>query len=86
MRLLKLLGYVAFGYLVYEFFQGLVYGPPASRGSQRRAAGSEDLHRAMNEDEGRMNLTGIGRGTTLRTEDASGTSSTRTVGRGVVPR
>ena len=95
MRLLiKLAAYGALGYLVYEFFNGLAYGSKSggsqsrsksnSSGSQSR--GSEDLQRALNDDEqGRAGmLTGGGRGFVERTEAADGASSPHQVGRGVI--
>jgi hypothetical protein len=47
--------------------------------------GRDDLNRALNEDTGRMqNMTGTGRGTTVSTEEPSGTSMPHVVGRGVM--
>jgi hypothetical protein len=85
--MLKLLAYAALGYLAYEFYLGLVHGPSVGRSrSRRRNMGFRDLERALNEGAGRMNVTGAGRGTTVWTEDSSGTSATHVVGRGVVRR
>jgi hypothetical protein len=81
MRLLKLLGFFALGYLVYEFAQGLLHNSQG-RGSQR--ASGEDLHRALNRDPGRMNVSGPGRGTSVEVADSGGGRSNRVVGRGVV--
>jgi len=85
MRLIKLLAVFALGYLVYEFVQGMMHDSDevASRG---REAGSRDLHRALNEDPGRMNMTAQGRGTTVSTQDSDGGSTRHLVGRGVVQR
>ena len=93
MRLMKLLAYAILGYLIYELWQGMKEGEPGQyatgRGQGRQGAiggrrGSEDLNRALNEDTGRMmNMTGTGRGTTVQTEDDSGTTMPHVVGRGV---
>jgi len=85
MRLIKLLAVAALGYVIYEFFQGLM-SDSEQRSSQRREASSRDQHRALNEDPGRMNVTGPGQGTSVRTEDYSGGSIRHVVGRGVVQR
>ena len=82
MRLLKLLGYCAFGYLVYEFFHGLLYGPAGKSASGNGKSG--DLERALNEDAGRMNMTGPALGKTIETDDSQGAHARHTVGRGVV--
>jgi len=98
MRLIKLLAWMLLGYVVYEMWQGLREGSPTAmagggrsgaRSSGRGGSGRDesDLERALNEDTGRMmNMTGPGRGTTVTTEDASGTSVPHLVGRGVTPR
>ncbi len=83
MRLMKLFAYCAFGYLVYEFWQGLMRGP--ARSPQASGTGSRDLRRALNQDPGRMNVTGPARGTTVSIEEPSGARANRVVGRGVVP-
>jgi hypothetical protein len=85
MRLFKLLAVAALGYVIYEFFQGLMYHGEVSS-PRRRGASSRDLRRALNEDTGRMNVTGPGRGTSVRTEDSGGSSTRHVVGRGVVQR
>jgi hypothetical protein len=54
-----------------------------STGSAGSAGSAADLRRALNEDAGRMNVTGSGRGTTVSVEDAQGGRSNRLVGRGV---
>jgi hypothetical protein len=86
MRLLKLLGFFALGYLVYEFAQGLLHGSEGSKsgGWQSQRASNDDLHRALNRDPGRMNVSGPGRGTSVEVADAGGGRSNRIVGRGVV--
>jgi hypothetical protein len=88
MRLIKLLAYFSLGYLIYEFYLGLSNMPDASGGGggrRRQRSGSRDLHRAMNQETGRMqNLTGGGRGETVSVEDSQGGRSKQRVGRGVV--
>jgi hypothetical protein len=79
MKLMKLLIYLGFGYLAYEFVGGLMYGS-----HMRAAAQSRDLHRALNRDPGRMNMTGPGQGMDMDIQDATGGQSKRRVGRGVV--
>jgi hypothetical protein len=90
-RLLKLLAWVALGYVAYELYQGMAEGSGSGGGGggggggARRGRGSSDLERALNEGTGRMsNLTGPGRGATVGTEDFQGGRSTHVVGRGVV--
>ena len=84
MRLLKLLAYFTIGYAIYQFFQGMS-DMESSGGSGGYGGYGRDLDRALNEDTGRaMNMTGPGRGTTVSTQDASGTSVSHLVGRGVV--
>ena len=81
MRLIKLMAYMALGYLVYEFYQGLYggeEGQPQRQGQQRRRQG-----RASNRPQRGANLSGGGSGTTIETEDAQGGRSKRVVGRGV---
>ena len=82
-RLLKLLAWVALGYVAYELYQGMNEG---GGGGQRRGGGrrSRDLEGALDEDPGRSNMTGPGRGTRVATEDSQGGRSNRLVGRGVV--
>lgn len=84
MRLLKLMAYSALGYLAYEFCQGLLHGPASERSWNSRQTGSRDLRRALNENAGRMNVSGPGRGTTVEVDDSDGGHSNRIVGRGVV--
>jgi hypothetical protein len=80
MRLLKMMVYAAVGYALYEFIKGMT-----ENGGEGWNEGEYDLDRALNEDTGRsMNMTGPGRGTSVSTEDAAGTSVPHTVGRGVV--
>jgi hypothetical protein len=79
MKLLKLVVYAGFGYLVYEIAQGLLHG--STMGAEAR---SRDLHRALNEDPGRMNMTGPGEGIDVEIHDAVGGQAHRRVGRGVV--
>ena len=87
-RLLKLLAWVALGYVAYELYQGMNEGGGGGGGggARRRGRGgrSRDLERALNEDAGRSNMTGPGRGTSVATEDFQGGRSNRLVGRGVV--
>ena len=86
-RLLKLLAWVALGYVAYELYQGMSEGAGAQGGGGQRGRGrgERDLGRALNEGSGRMGtLTGPGRGTTIGTEDFQGGRSTHVVGRGVV--
>ncbi|HMB95432.1 MAG TPA: hypothetical protein VKK61_05285 [Tepidisphaeraceae bacterium] len=79
MKLLKLVIYAGFGYLVYELVQGWMHGS-----SIGREAESRDLHRALNEDAGRMNMTGPAVGMPVEVADSVGGHSQRRVGRGVV--
>jgi hypothetical protein len=82
-RLIKLAIYALLGYMVYQFYQGLMQGGGSDQG---RHSGS-DLGRALNEDQGRMGtLTGPGRGTSVSVEDSDGGRHNQTVGRGVVSR
>jgi len=86
-RLLKLLAWIALGYVAYELYQGMNEGSGGGGvGGERRGGGrrSRDLERALNEDPGRSNMTGTGRGTRVATEDFQGGRSNRLVGRGVV--
>ena len=88
-RLLKLLAWVALGYVAYELYQGMAEGASSQGGGggggEQRGRGRRDLERALNEGSGRMGtLTGPGRGTTVGTEDFQGGRSTHVVGRGVV--
>jgi hypothetical protein len=86
MRLIKLLAYMLIGYVFYEMYQGMKTAGNrggASMGGGGRI-GSRALRRALNEDSGRMNVTGPGRGTSVATEDTSGASMPHIVGRGVV--
>ena len=86
MRLLRLLAWGLLGYVIYELYQGMVEPRPmgSARTGGQRSARSRDLHRALNEDAGRMNITGIGRGASVTTEDIDGGRSRHVVGRGVV--
>ena len=85
-RLLKLLAWIALGYVAYELYQGMNEGGGGGAGGPRRGGGrrSRDLEGALNEDSGRSNMTGPGRGTRVATEDSQGGRSNRLVGRGVV--
>jgi hypothetical protein len=74
MRLLKWIAFAGLGFLLYEMFEDLVLSD----------ARPDDLHRALNQDQGRMNVTGPGRGRLEQTEDFTGASSPHRVGRGVV--
>ena len=85
MRLLKLLAYATVGYAIYQFAQGMSDTGESFEGASDNGGFGSDLDRALNEDTGRsMNITGPGRGTTVSTEDSSGTSVSHLVGRGVV--
>jgi hypothetical protein len=96
MRLFKLLFMVAVGWCVYEFLYGAEIDRPRQQargggGGQRgRGRGNgirqRNLKRALNEDPGRMNVTGPGEGKTESTSDAGGGSAKRVVGRGVVQK
>lgn len=87
MRLFKLLAYMLIGYALYELWQGMKESPQPQMAGRARQGRQSDLGRALNEDTGRrMNMTGPGRGTTVTTEDGSGTSIQHTVGRGVTSR
>jgi hypothetical protein len=86
-RLLKLLAWIALGYVAYQLYQGMSGGGGGDGGGERRRGGRRSrLERALNEDQGRMNMTGPGRGrgTRVATEDSQGGRSNRLVGRGVV--
>lgn len=67
-------------YLAYQLFELLAEESAGRVGGARRRA----LKRALNEDEGRMNFTGPGRGTTVEAEDPDGARAIHAVGRGVV--
>lgn len=83
MRMIKLAIYALLGYAIYEFAQGLMHG--GSAGGSRRFR--DDLHEALNEDEGRRAaLTGPGRGTTVLVQDSDGGAHRQKVGRGVISR
>ena len=99
MRLIKLAAYALLGYILYELYRGMteereqMQGQAAgggggaggrSRSGRRRRRGRGDLERAMNQDIGRMSVTGTGRGTTVSTEDSQGARSSHVVGRGVI--
>ena len=80
-RLIKLAFYGLVGYMLYELYQGMSSGGGRFSGpvNTRR-----DLNRAANQNTGRMQtLTGEGIGRDESTADASGTSATHAVGRGV---
>jgi hypothetical protein len=87
-RLIKLFAYATLGYVIYELYQGRAQGGGGggqrSRGRQGGGGMSEQLHEALNQDAGRMRMTGPGRGELLTTEDDAGTSVPHAVGRGVV--
>jgi hypothetical protein len=86
MRLIKLAAYALLGYIIYELYRGMTEGQQQMRGAGGRSWRRRgDLERALNEDTGRMNVTGTGRGTTtVSTEDATGARSRHVVGRGVI--
>ena len=86
MRLIKLAAYLSLMYLAYEFYNGLMQGQQqgSNEGSNKSSGGSRDLHRALNRDPGRMNVSGPGRGSVETVENSDGGRSNRIVGRGVV--
>lgn len=73
MIICSILGFVAFGLIHWVI--GL---------EPRRPARKQALRRALNEDPGRMNVTGKGRGTLVEAEDPDGARSRHIVGRGVI--
>jgi hypothetical protein len=82
-RLIKLAFYGLVGYMLYELYQGMS-APGTGFSNQPRTRGERDLNRASNANTGRMQtLTGEGVGRNESTVDASGTSATHAVGRGV---
>ena len=86
-RLIKLGIYALLGYVLYELFLGITQGveEQKGRGGQKQGGGgSREFQRAANEDPGRMQMSGTGRGQEVETQDASGASSHHRVGRGVV--
>ena len=89
MRLIRLMAYVALGYFIYEIYQGLAHGAGGGGrgevGGAPQRARSRPLARALDEDTGRMNITGTGRGQTISVEGGGGAVSHHTVGRGVTP-
>jgi hypothetical protein len=76
-----LLGLGGLGYAVYRLFEAeaKLAGARAQRGPV-----SPELHRALNEDAGRMNQRTAARGKPVEVEEASGAHSRRIVGRGVI--
>jgi hypothetical protein len=90
MRLIKLLAYAALGFVIYELYQGMSEGSSRGGGfggdeNAGEASGSgRGLRDALNRDQGRMRMTGPGRGELLTTEDDTGARSTHAVGRGVI--
>ena len=88
MRLIKLLAYALLGYVIYELFRGMSEQPQTvgwRKTGARSRRGSRDLERALNEDTGRMNVTGTGHGTSVSSQETTGASRRHTVGRGVIP-
>lgn len=79
--LLKLAFYGLLGWVLYELYQGMQQGS-----TQRSGGGSRSLRRALNEDQGRMAMSGEGRGTSVSTGEPNGMSMRHTVGRGVTSR
>ncbi|HEY7087204.1 MAG TPA: hypothetical protein VH518_03885 [Tepidisphaeraceae bacterium] len=92
MRIIRLLAYFTLGYAVYQIYLGVMRESAAANARMAGGGGprSRNLSRALNEDRGRMNVTGPNsgarRGTTVEVDDAGGGHSKRTVGRGVVER
>src|SRR5687768_3418530 len=88
MRLIKLLAYAALGFVIYELYQGMTGGSSrgggyGGRGEAGKGA-SQGPRQALNRDQGRMRMTGPGRGELLTAEDDTGARAQHTVGRGVV--
>ena len=81
MRLIKLLAYMALGYLVYEFYNGMYGGEEGSSQQPQRQARRSG--RGGNRQSRPANISGPGAGTTVETEDSQGGRSKRVVGRGV---
>jgi hypothetical protein len=77
MRLPGLLCFVALSAIGYAIWR-------MSQGGQRTADHSRDLHRALNEDQGRMNLATGRRGMAVDVDDPGGGHARRMVGRGVL--
>jgi hypothetical protein len=82
--LLKLLAYGLLGYAIYEFIRGMSGAGTGEDGGGARRLGGRRGGARLREESRRGNLTGPGRGTEVTTEDESGESVRRTVGRGVV--
>ena len=82
--LLKLLAYGLLGYAIYEFFRGMSGNAEAATGGGGRMQLGGSSSRNIREEAGRANLTGPGRGMDVTTQDDSGESVRRTVGRGVI--
>lgn len=80
-RLIKLAFYGLVGYALYQLFLGI---RDQAMSQQQAGSSRSDLQEALDKDQGRMmNVTGPGRGTTVSTEESSGTSTPHIVGRGV---
>jgi hypothetical protein len=81
-RLIKLAVFAMLGYALYEFARGLL-----SDGLAFPVGRQNDLNRALNRNEGRMQtLTAEGRGQREATLDQTGMSIPHQVGRGVVAK
>ena len=82
-RLIKLTAYALFGYALYELIRGMMTDAEQT-GIRQGGGGSRALRRALNEDAGRVGVTGPGEGVQVATQDADGGSVRHRVGRGVV--
>jgi hypothetical protein len=80
-RLIKLALMLAFGFAIYEFYQGLTREPQSRRQGGSRG-GRQGSDRSVRKGVGTM--TGPGEGQRVQTEDASGAGGSHVVGRGVV--
>jgi hypothetical protein len=85
-RLIKLGIYVAIGYALYEFFQGMNAPGGMMQRSQQRQQGGQ--RRRMERQAHPQNMTGPGEGRRVQVEsdEESGGGHSEVVGRGVVGR
>ena len=83
-RLIKLGIYVAIGYALYEFFQGMNLSGGMERRPQQRQGGQR---RRMERQGHPQNMTGPGKGRRVQVDtDEESEGHSETVGRGVVGR
>lgn len=93
--LIKLAAYVLFGYALYEFIRGIMYGAEGGGGigGMARQAGQQFGRQMQQQGQGgggqedfggRMNISGPGEGRTETTGEDRGTATSHKVGRGVV--